>query len=198
MKSAAILTIIVAAGCPLICAAQVPHTQAPHKVDILIVVASSSIAKDQYRNGFFKLVVDAPNATLHLNPVLNNQAQRARLLQVLSNPTTWDETYTFAVLADAISNYPTLESAEHYVRSVRHQLENEGLSTVQDEFSMPIGGVPFSGAILQEHNESGRKYYRGLFATFREGYILSFDVEAASPDKVKNLVTRLVRFGATK
>jgi hypothetical protein len=166
--------------------------------DITGVADAGAISKDQYRNGFFNLVVDAPDATLQLNPVVDKPGQRARLLQVLAKPAKWDDTYTFAVLADALGNYPQLQSAAHYVRSVRHQLEKEGMPTVRDEFAIVISGIQFSGTILQEHIESGRKYYRGLFATFRNGYILSFDVEAASPDKVKEMVTRLVRFETVK
>lgn len=63
-------------------------------------------------------------------------------------------------------------------RSVRHQLEKEGLPTVHEEFPISIGGVQFTGAILQEHLPSGQTYYRGMFSIFRNGYILSFDAEA--------------------
>lgn len=50
-----------------------------------------------------------------------------------------------------------------------------------------------AGAILQKQQE-GRKYYRGVYATFRNGYILSFDAEAASEDKLNKLLAGIVSF----
>ena len=80
------------------------------------------------------------------------------------------------------------------MRSVRHQLEKEGPPTVREEFPITIDGVEFTGAILEEHVPAGRKYYRGLYSTLRNGYILTFDAEASSEVKLNELVTRVVRF----
>jgi hypothetical protein len=138
------------------------------------------------------LTVDAPNATLELNPSVNATFDRARLLQVLAKPTTFEDTYTFGVLADSLARNENLESPAQCVRSVRHQL---GLPTVREEFPIVIAGVQFTGAIVQEQVPNGRKYYRGFYATFRNGYILSFDAEASSEAKLSELVARIVKFG---
>lgn len=135
----------------------------------------------------------APNATLELNPRVNRGEQRARLVQVLSKQGKWEDTYTFAVLADSLAKYPQLQSPAHYVRSVRHQLERQGLPTVREEFPITIAGVQFTDAVLQEQVASGQKYYRGMYTTFRDGYILSFDAEAASENKLNDLVRRLIK-----
>ena len=113
---------------------------------------------------------------------------------MLAKPTKWEGTYSFAVLADFQSRYPQLQSPAQYVRSVRHQLEKEGLPTVRGEFPVAIGGVQFTGAIVQEHVPAGRKYCRGIYATFPNGFILSFDAEAATEEKLNELVTRIVTF----
>jgi hypothetical protein len=163
-------------------------------VDISVVAASGAVSGNRYTNSFFKLSVSSSNATFQLNPLVNTADHRARLVQLLAKPTNWEDTYTFAVLADCLTEYPQLESLTQYVRSVRHQLEKEGLSTVREEFPISIGGTQFAGAILEEHVPAGRKYYRGMYSTFRNGYILSFDVEAASEDKLNELVARAVKF----
>jgi hypothetical protein len=162
--------------------------------DISAVAGSGTVSLNRYTNSFFGLNVDAPNANLSLNPLVNTDGQRARLLQVLAKPAQWEDTYTFAVLADSLIKYPQLQSLTQYVRSVRHQLEREGLATAREEFPITIGGVEFIGAILEEHVPAGRKYYRGMYSTFRNGYILSFDAEAASENKLNELVVRLVKF----
>lgn len=113
-------------------------------------------------------------------------------MQALAKQTTFDNTYAFEVLADTLAKYPQLQSPTHYVRSVRHQLEREGLRTVREEFPITIGGVEFTGAILEEQVPEGRKYYRGMYSAFRDGFVLSFDVEAASPEKVNEVVVRVV------
>jgi len=135
-----------------------------------------------------------PNATFQLNPLVNAAGERARLLQVLAKPVKWEDTYTFAVLADSLNKYPQLQSPAQYVRSVRHQLEKGGLLTVREEFPISIGAIQFTGTILQESVPAGRKYYRGMYSTFCNGYILSFDAEAASEDKLNELVARIVTF----
>jgi hypothetical protein len=60
------------------------------------------------------------------------------------------------------------------------------------EFPITFSGVEFTGAILEEHVPQGRKYYRGMYSAFRDGFILSFDAEAASPEKVNELGVRVV------
>ena len=161
--------------------------------NITIVANEGSVTKFGYTNSYFKLSIVAPKATVHLNPLVNVSGGRARLVQVLSDGKSWDDTYTFAVLADALDNYhPPLESTTQYVRSVRHKLEKEGLSTVKEEFPITIAGTQFIGAILQEQTPEGRKYCRGMYSTFLSGFALSLDVEAASPDKLTEMLARMV------
>jgi hypothetical protein len=174
----------------MLCAAQTKPG-----ADITSVATSGTVSGNRYVNSFFGVTIEAPEATFQLNPLLNSGGQRARLLQVLSKRGDWADTFTLAVLADSLRNYPTLQSPERYVRSVRHQLEREGLSTVREDFPITISGVQFAGVVVQEQAASGRKYYRGTFATFRQGYVLSLDVEAASPEQLNVLVSRLVTFG---
>ena len=161
---------------------------------ISTVIAAGTVDGSRYTNPYFKLTIDAPNATLALNPLVSPVGARARLLQVQSKQAEWNDRYTFAVLADTLTEYPQLQSPAQYVRSVRHQLEKGGMPTVREEFQITIAGVGFTGAVLQEQVPSGQKYYRGLYTTFRSGYILSFDVEAPSEDKLNQVVSRLVRF----
>ena len=150
---------------------------------------------DRYINSFFKLVIYAPNANLRLNPLVNAAGRRARLVQALSKDQSWGETYAFAVLAVSRADYPNLKSLTRYVRSVRHSLERvDGLPLVRKEFPVRIAGIQFVGAIVEEHVPSGRKYYRGFYSTFRDGYILSFDAEAASVEKLTKLLQRTVTF----
>jgi hypothetical protein len=161
--------------------------------DVTTVAAAGSVAKFGYTNSYFKLSILAPNATVNLNPLVNASGGRARLVQVLSDGKSWNETYTFAVLADSQANYrPPLESTTQYVRSVRHKLEKEGLSTVKEEFPITIAGAQFTGAILQEHTPEGRKYVRGMYSTFLNGYVLSLDVEAASEAKLTEMLAHMV------
>ncbi len=171
----------------------VSPAQTKKPVDISAVAATGAVTENRYTNSFFKLTVEAPNATLQLNPVVNTKGQFARLLQVASKSTKWEDTYTLSMSADSLTINPQVQSPAQYVRSVRHQLEREGLPTVREEFPIAIAGVQFTGAVLQQQEQSGQKYYRGIYATFRNGYVLTFDVEAASQDQLNKLVTRLVK-----
>lgn len=164
--------------------------------DITTVATSGAVTESRYANAYFKLTIDAPNATLQLNPVMNTAGQYARLVQILAKTTNWVDVYTFAVSAETLSNldkYPNTPPSR-YVRSVRHQLEREGLTTVQEEFPVSIAGVEFTGAILEVPESNGRKHYRGVYTTFRQGYILSLDAEASSQKRLTELVQRMVAF----
>ena len=189
MKKSIITAILLAVSLVAISLAQ---TKKP--ADISTVIAAGTVDGSRYTNPYFKLTIDAPNATLALNPLVSPVGARARLLQVQSKQAEWNDRYTFAVLADTLTEYPQLQSPAQYVRSVRHQLEKGGMPTLREEFQITIAGVGFTGAVLQEQVPSGQKYYRGLYTTFRSGYILSFDVEAPSEDKLNQVVSRLVRF----
>lgn len=173
-------------------AASITAAESTKTPDISTVASAGKVADGKYTNSFFKLTVAAPDATLELNPLVNKEGGRARLVQVLAKQTTFENTYTIAVLADTLAKYPQLQFPALYVRSVRHQLERDGLTTVREEFPITISGVEFTGAILEEHTPQGRKYYRGMYSAFRDGFILSFDVEAASPEKVNELLVRVV------
>ena len=189
MKKSIITAILLTVSLVAISLAQ---TKKP--ADISTVIAAGTVDGSRYTNPYFKLTIDAPNATLALNPLVSPVGARARLLQVQSKQAEWNDRYTFAVLADTLTEYPQLQSPAQYVRSVRHQLEKGGMPTLREEFQITIAGVGFTGAVLQEQVPSGQKYYRGLYTTFRSGYILSFDVEAPSEDKLNQVVSRLVRF----
>jgi len=179
------------------CVAAVGEPAAPPQPDISVVVAAGKVSGDKYKNLFFRLTIDAPHAKLEIAPLVNASEKRARLVQILADSAKFDERYTFGVLADTLSMYPQLQSAAHYVRSVRHQLEKEGLTTVHEESPVLVSGVPFTGATMQEQTPEGRKYFRGLYTTFLYGYILSFDVEASSERRLNDLVTTLVHFEGT-
>lgn len=168
-------------------------TQAPP--DISEVSKAGKVIADKYQNSFFRLIVDAPHAKIQFAPVVGDK--RARLVQIVTDAPNWNDKYTFAVLADALSKYPQLASAAVYVRSARHQLEKQGLTTIQEEFPINISGAQFTDCIIQEQNREGSKYYRGLYSTFRSGYILSFDVEGPSEAALNEMVTNRVHLGGS-
>lgn len=177
-----------------ICVVATLSAQTKSAANISDISSSSSVTGNVFTNSFFSLRVGTPDATFTLNPTLYTQANMARLVQIIGKQNNWVDTFTFAVIADSLARHPQLQSSAPYIRGVRQQLEKEGMPVVKEEFPITIGGVQFTGTILEEHVENGRKYYRGLYATFRRGYILSFDVEASSQDKLNALVTQAVKF----
>ncbi len=179
------------------CVAAVGEPGPPPPPDISAVVAAGKVSGDKYKNLFFRLTINAPQAKFEIAPLVNTSEKRARLVQILADSAKFDERYTFGVLADTLSMYPQLQSATHYVRSVRHQLEKEGLTTVHEEFPVLVSGVPFTAATMEGQTTEGRKHFRGLFTTFLLRYILSFDVEGPSERRLNDLVPTLVHFEGT-
>src|ERR1700686_1223247 len=69
-------------------------------VDISAVAAAGRVSDSKYSNSLLRIIVEDPNGTLQANPLLNKEAGRARLVQILSKQNTGEETYTFAVRVD--------------------------------------------------------------------------------------------------
>lgn len=163
-------------------------------VGISEVSAAGTLKDDKYTNAFLEFSVKASNSTQTLNPSVQTSAQRARLVQIEAKPTTWENTYTFAVIADLLAVNPLTKKPSDYIQALRRSLEHQGFPTVREEFPIKISGLDFTGAVFQEQVPNGRKYYRGIYTTFRKGYILTFDVEAPSEEKLNELVTTAVKF----
>jgi hypothetical protein len=80
---------------------------------------------------------------------------------------------------------------------VRRNVEGEGLRTIREESAIEISGLPFVHAILQVAGQGQHTHYRGIYTTFLNGYILSLDVTAASPERLQQVVLGMVKFRAT-
>ena len=72
-------------------------------------------------------------------------------------------------------------------------LKKQGMETEKAESPIDVSGLPFVRAILKV-NEGGSSHYRAIYTTFLNGYIVSLDVSAATPEKIAQLVTIAVKF----
>jgi protein TonB len=165
--------------------------------DIAAVVAAGKIEGDVYSNSYLHIILSAPKAKLTAPSFVNFSGKRARLVQAIYDSGNGALNYTIAVLADSLENYPKGMPIGVYVRSVRHQLEKEGLVTVREEFPTMISGVPFSGAFLKSPEKSDGAYLRGLFSTFLSGYVLSFDVQGRDEQRINETLSSVVKIVAT-
>lgn len=181
----ALATSIVLTGA---CAAQTPPK------DISSVVAVGKVNANQYENEYFGLTLAADDANWKAPSFVNVEGRRARLVDALSKSHIWEKVYTFSILADLLSNRPLLQSTTQYVRSVRHQMEREGLQTIREEFPIEVSGIRFTGAVLKESDDRGRIHVRGIYSTFLNGYILSLDVTAPTEERLQQLVSSMVKF----
>jgi hypothetical protein len=168
------------------------EAQGPVK-DISAVFAEGKVGGTQYKNDYFGLTLTPTGAEFTQGGFLSSQGKRARLVDAEANAKEWKDKFSIAVLADALSANLLVRSPEQYVRSVRHQLEREGLTTVQEESPIDISGVRFVQATMKT-TEGGLAHYQGLYTTFLNGYILSLQVEAPSQERLKQIVLSMVSF----
>jgi len=167
--------------------------QAPATEDISLVYAQGKIVGPQYINDYFGLTLAPENGQFTAGAFVSPNGKRARLVDAQAKAKGREDLYEIAVLADLLAANPLIHSPEQYVRAVRHGLEKEGLTTVSEESPTEISGVHFVSAVMkvtdQEHS-----HYRGLYSTFLNGYILSLDVTAASPERLTKIVQSAVHF----
>lgn len=162
--------------------------------DIKAVYADGKIADGQYKNAYFGVTLVPENAQFTQGGFVSSEGQRARLVDAQANAANWDDRYEIAILADALSANPLINSPTQYVRSVRHQLEKERFETVQAESAIDISGSKFIYATMKIA-EDGKTRYRGLYTTFLNGYILSLDLTAGSAARLESIL-KMVRFEA--
>jgi hypothetical protein len=171
--------------------------QAPIK-DISAVYAAGTIRGNEYNNDYFGLTLTPVNAQFTAGGFVNSAGHRARLIDAESNATNWEDKYSIAILAAALSANPLVHFPEQYVRSARHQFEQrEGMSTVQEESPIEISGLRFVQATMKA-TDQGRTHYRGMYTTCLNGYILSLQVEARSPERLKQIVLTMVKFNTSQ
>jgi hypothetical protein len=160
---------------------------------ISAVFSEGKVSGGQYKNDYFGLTLTPANAEFTQGAFVSSEGKRARLVDARLNGKNWEEKYSIAILADALSANPLVHSPTQYVRSVRHQLEREGMATVQEETSIEISGLKFVQATMKV-TEQGRIHYQGMYTTFLNGYIFSLQVEAPTPERLNQIVLSMVKF----
>jgi hypothetical protein len=178
----------------LVAAATAAEAQTPVK-DISAVYAEGKITANEYRNDYFglTLTLSPVNAQFTQGGFVSPEGKRAHLVNAQLNSSNWDEKYEIAILADALSANPLVRLPEQYVRSVRHQFEREGMTTIQEETPIEISGVKFVQATMKVMEE-GRNHYQGMYTTFLNGYILSIQIQASTPERLNQIVLSMVKF----
>ena len=161
--------------------------------DIDAVVAAGRITANQYQNDYFALTLTADDGVIQAPSLVNRDAQRARLADTSSNAKVGEKRYSVGLLVDAQAKNPQIHSPEQYIRAVRQQLQKDGLETVREEFPIDVSGVAFVGAVMKV-TVKGNVYYRGLYGTFLNGYILSLDIKADTPERLTTLISTMIRF----
>jgi hypothetical protein len=166
--------------------------QTPPK-DIADIYAEGKVSGNVYKNDYFGVTLTLESGAFTKGGFLSTQGKRARLIDAASNATNWQDNFDIAILADLLAANPLIHSAQQYARSVRHQLEKEGMETIQEETPVKVSSVPFIEVVLKV-KDSGPGHYRAIYTTFRNGYILSLDVSAATPEKITELVSKSLKF----
>lgn len=168
------------------------------KSDISSVVAAGKVTGDVYTNTYLGISLTAPKAEFTAPGLVNVAGRRARLLNAVFNSPQGAMNYTLGLMADSLESYPKGMPAALYVRSVRHQLERDGLITDKEEFPVTIAGIAFTGAILKVPEKPNFGYYRGIYATFLNGYVVSLEVQCGSEERLQQLLASAVRINGKR
>jgi hypothetical protein len=169
-----------------------PPQQPPVK-DIAAVYAEGKSSGTRYTNGYFGLTLDIAPGEFTQGGFLSEEGKRARLIDAQYKAANPEDRFEIAILADLRSANPKVLSAEHYARIARHQFEKQGMTDVKTEAAVQVSGVQFTEAILKE-GDGASAHCRGIYSTILNGYILSIDVSAPTPERIEELVGRAVKF----
>jgi len=163
--------------------------------DIKSVIAAGKVVANHYSNEYFGLSVTADNGEIQAPVFVNAEAQRARLMDASSLLKVHPFRYSMGVLVDSCAKNPLIHSLEQYVRAVSHQLTKESVETlepIREEFPIDISGARFVGTVMKV-SIRGQVYYRGVYATFLNGYIFGLDVKADDTERLQELLISMIR-----
>ena len=157
--------------------------------DMKTIAAAGHVNSKEYENSYFGVSVQLPqpNDELKLNTLVSDN--RAILLLALS------ESHQFAIVTHSNAGIQEPVSTAVFVRSVRHQLESEGLKTVKMEVPVLIGGHEFIQSDLKMESKDQR-YWKAVMFTQIKGNMFGFWMETKSQADL-NEITKLdgrVRF----
>jgi hypothetical protein len=175
----------------------VARTQTATK-QVSAVVAEGSVKDGVYSNSYLGITITAPDAKFTVPSLVNEPGRRARLLNAVYDSPDGAKNYTIGLMVDSVENYPKTMSTVVYVRSVRHQLEKDGLLTEREEFPLTIPGLAFTGAILKVPEKPDFGYRRGIYSTFRNGYVLSLEIQARDQKRIQQVLSSAVKIAAPK
>jgi hypothetical protein len=153
-------------------------------LDVPALVASGKVEGESYRNLYFGVSFTARGGAFTAPSAVDEQGRNVRLVDAVVSPQKREGMYTISILADRLSNYPTLRSRTEYVNGTSSQLEREGAKRSRDDFPYVISGVEFTCAMLRESDGPDLSHFRGIFSTVMKGYLLSLDIAATSEDQV--------------
>jgi hypothetical protein len=162
------------------------------KVDIKTIAAAGHVNGKEYENSYFgvSVLLPQPNEDLTLNSLVADN--RAILLRALNAKGNTDQWHTFMIAAHSAEGFT---STVQFVRSIRHQLESEGLQTVRAEIPVTIGGREFIQSDLKMESKK-ENYWKAVLFTQIKGCMFGFWMEMKSQeqlDKITKLDGR-VRF----
>jgi len=163
------------------------------KSDISSVVAAGNVTGDVYKNAYFGISLTAPSGKFTAPSLVNVEGRRARFVNIVYDSPDGAKNYTIGLLADSLENYPKGMSTTVYVRSVRHQLERDGLPTEREEFPITISGRNFIGAILKVPEKENFGYRRGIYSIFLNGYVVSLEVQARDEARIREVLAFAVK-----
>ena len=165
-----------------------PDARSFRAADVASLIKAGKVRGTEYRNEYFGLSLQAPGGVFAPTPVVDDQARNVRLVDAVVQRSD-GHAYEISILADGLSNYPDLKSRAEYLRGFVTQLQRDGAKLSRDDFPYVISGVEFVGAILEESDGAVTHNSRGLFTAVMKGYMLTFDIAAASESEVLKIAS---------
>ncbi len=159
--------------------------------DLKAVLKGGSVLNNVYSNSHIglKLKLPQPPCDAKLNTSVNAARPQAIVLNCVHYVQGMDGMYTLSIAVDYATNYPSLESTEQYVRSMRHSLERDPTQhTVQTEEPRRIADLDFVEIVMSSDLQSGGKYFQAAACTRVSQYLLCFEAEAPSADAAHALL----------
>lgn len=163
----------------------------PYAEDLSSLAAAGKVENKTYSNTHAGFLLHLPQTPCDakLNTALDPRQGTAMLLDCQHVVQGWGGMYALNIFVETWARFPTLQSTEQYVRSMRHIGERDpNIKILETETKRTMAGLDFWQIILSNHLSGSRIYFEGLSCTRLKAYVLCFKAEAPTVDLVRALL----------
>jgi hypothetical protein len=166
------------------------------KGDFSSMAAAGKVNGDIYQNSILGITLSAPKARWEVRGPISAAAKQGRLIDAVYDVGVPQrgpkENYTLGLLVESQENFPKGTTLDQYVRGLRQRVEDNNVKIHHEASPLTVQGVRFVGTVFLFHERPDFGYYRGLYSTNLNGYLVTIELQCGEEERLQKLLSSTV------